>query len=225
MGRSSENLKQELLSEHPSTSANVKNTLRKPISFLPRKPSLQAHWSIKAWEQSIMSDPTFSEPGKAISHDHEWVIIHWERGREREGESRRGGAFPISNRYWRDSWWCVLMSGMNFSKMCMRLIIKHHRTQQKLDCRFIWKTRRKKKSKLHTMVCHSSLGMCLFTIPKRGWPPSYFVLTEIPKAGIYDTFFKLKMKEKWMTKIFPWSRTQNEWQISDKHVVHPWRIL
>lgn len=43
MGSFSEKLKQELRNEHPSTSANTKNTLRNPLLFLPKEPSLQAH--------------------------------------------------------------------------------------------------------------------------------------------------------------------------------------
>ena len=31
-----------------------------------------------------MSDPMFTEPEKATSHDHEWDVIHWQRERERE---------------------------------------------------------------------------------------------------------------------------------------------
>ena len=39
-----------------------------------------------------------------------------------------------------------------------------------------------------------------FYNPKERVAPflSYIVLTEIPKAGIYDTFFKLGKKEQWM---------------------------
>ena len=36
-----------------------------------------------------MSDPTFTEPGKAISHDHEWVVVHWEREKDRERKRER----------------------------------------------------------------------------------------------------------------------------------------
>lgn len=43
MGCFSEKQQQGLPNEHPSTSANTKNTLRNPISFLPQQPSPQAH--------------------------------------------------------------------------------------------------------------------------------------------------------------------------------------
>lgn len=51
---------------------------------------------------------------------------------------------------------------------------------------------KKKKSKLHTMACRFSLE-CAFYNPKERVAPflSYIVLTEIPKAGIYDTFLNL----------------------------------
>ena len=38
-----------------------------------------------------MSDPTFTEPEKATSHDHEWDVIHWQRERERERNQEEWG--------------------------------------------------------------------------------------------------------------------------------------
>lgn len=79
-----------------------------------------------------MSDPTFTEPGKAISHDHEWVMDSLrERERQRKKEREKPGGtgrpqFQIDTERTGDE--RVLMSGMNFSETCMRLIIKHHRT-------------------------------------------------------------------------------------------------
>ena len=57
-----------------------------------------------------------------------------------------------------------------------------------------------------------------FYNPKERVAPflSYIVLTEIPKAGIYDTFFKLGKKEQWMRSTWQKSFLEAELRMNDK---------
>lgn len=191
MGSFSEKLKRELPNEQP-TSANTNSTLGNRI--LPR-PSLssQACRLIKILKPQ--NKASCLNPSNPILHLAREAHQPWQlMGCNSLRESLDNGAAPFSDPYWGNQLWFMLMNGINFVINGMTLVMKHHRTQEKLHYRFILKTKTlgQEKRILHMVVCHVPWNIW-FHNPKVRW--SLFLLSSFNK-DIWHSFVQKKKKVK-----------------------------